>query len=282
MASFYNVPNSTSGTSPYFVPEVWAKEVQKQRENKLFMAKRVDRFDVDFAGGGDVLHVPKVTDLTAGNISNDGSLTDSANTEGEVQLIVDKWKGVSINVPDLLKVQAKYDLMKLYTEKMGYALGKVVESDLLAEYSNVTGAAGSNATDLTDATIRNAVEDLDLALAPFEDRYAIIYPTQKNALLGIDKFVRYDSIPFAADSSPIKTGGIGQLYGVEFSVSALITTISSARANIMWHRSAFGLALVKDVKVENFARTQFSDRLGASELYGIKTMRADHGVQLKS
>lgn len=283
MASFTHIPGTTGGTSYKFVPQVWSKEAQIQRESKLFMAKRIDRFDVDFASGGDVLNIPKVTDLTASAIGNDGSLAEQANTEGSVTLTVDQWMGVVINVPDLLKAQSRYDLMRLYTEKMGYALGKVIETAILTGmYNGATNTAGTGGTDLTDAALRNGVEDLDLALVPFEDRHAVIYPTQKNALLGIDKFVRYDSIAYASGQSPVKTGSIGELYGLEFMVSPLISTISGARANLMWHRSAYGLALVKDIKVEQFARTQFSDRLGSSELYGSATTRADHAVQLKS
>ena len=275
MASF------TTTTHDKFIPEVWSKEAQLARESRLYMANKVDRFDVEFAGGGDLLHIPKVANLTAGDIGNDGSLTDTAPTETEATITINKWKGLSINVPDILKAQSKLDLMKIYTEKIGFALAVAVEDDLLTLYDGLSQNVGTASVDITDATFRSAVQKLDEANAPFEDRYLIIKPSQKNALLGIDKFVRYDAVARSAGDSPIVKGLMGEIYGVQIMVSTRVET-NSATENIMWHKSAFGLAMVKDVKMEQFARTQFSDRMGSSELYGFAELRDDHAVQVRS
>ena len=275
MASF------TTTTHDKFIPEVWSKEAQLARESRLYMANKVDRFDVEFAGGGDLLHIPKVANLTASDISNDGSLTDTAPTETEATITINKWKGLSINVPDILKAQSKLDLMKIYTEKIGFALAVAVEDDLLTLYDGLSQNVGTASVDITDAVFRSAVQKLDEANAPFEDRYLIIKPSQKNALLGIDKFVRYDAVARSAGDSPIVKGMLGEIYGVQIMVSNRVET-NSATENIMWHKSAFGLAMVKDVKMEQFARTQFSDRMGSSELYGVAELRDDHAVQVRS
>lgn len=274
----------TNTTHAVFRPEVWSKEAQLQREARLVMANLVDRHDLDVANAGFKIHIPKVTNLSASAIGSDGSLTDSANTEGEDTITIDKWMGVAINVPDILRAQAAYDLMQLYAKKMGYALGLSVEDDLLALYDDVglTQQVGTAGTDLTDATIRDGIELLDNADAPFEDRYMIIKPSQKNALLGIDKFVRYDAVPYAKGESPILKGNIGEVYGVKVFVSTRVPTLLTETKNLLWQRDAFGLAMQKDIKVEKFARTQFSDRMGASELYGKALLREDHAVKLTS
>lgn len=275
--------SNTVVTHATFIPEIWAKEVQLARETRLYMANLVQRHDADVAQNGDTIHIPTVANLTAGDIGNDGSLADTAQTEGEVTISINKWKGLAINVPDILKAQSKYPIMSIYAKRMGYALGLVVEQDLLALYDGLsTNSVGTAATDLTDATLRNAVQKLDEANAPFEDRFSIIKPSQKNVILGIDKFVRYDSIPFAKDSSPIVKGNVGELYGVSFFVSNNVVLASTETKNMMWHKDAFALAMQKDVHVEKFARTQFSDRMGASELYGVAELRDDHAVKLKS
>lgn len=279
MASF----NTT--TSAVFIPEIWSREAQIQREANLYLAKRVDRFEVDFEGGGNVLHVPKVTDLTAQDIGSDGSLPDQANTEGTLSITVNKWKGVTFNIPDMLRTQAKLDLQSLYTEKAGFGLAKRIELDILGLIPSFTTntAVGTSGTDLTDHTILLANQALDLALVPAEDRHMIVYPTQKRALLEIDKFTRADAIGLAngGPDSPIKTGAVGMIYAVEVLSSALVTS-PSPTYNFMFHKSAIGLALVKDIKFEEFSRVQFATRYGASELYGYAIMRNDHGVQVLS
>jgi len=276
MASF------TTTTHAVFIPEVWAKEVQLAREDKLVMANRVDRFDLEFANGGDILHVPQIANLSAGNIStSDGSLTATAPTEGEITLTVDKWKGISIDIIDLVTAQSRYDLMAKYAEKMGFGLALAVDDDLMALYAGLSQSVGTAATDITDAVFRSGVQLLDEANAPMEDRHAVLHPEQKNALLGIDKFVRYDALGMA-NSIGIRKGDIGELYGVTTLVSTNVGKTATERENIMWQKSAFGLAMVKQVKIEKFARTKFSQTLGSSELYGVAEMRDDHALKLKS
>lgn len=277
MASF------TTTTHAKFIPAVWAKEAQIQRESKLIMANLVERHDVDVADNGSVIHIPIVGNLTAGDIGSDGSLTDSANTENEVTITVNKWKGVSFNVPDIVQAQSKYNLFELYSKKMGYGLGLVLETDLLSLYSSLSGSyvVGTSGVDLTDAQLRLAIQKLDDNLVPFDDRHLVIKPAQRNALLGIDKFVRYDAVAYPKGESPIMKGNIGQLYGVELHVSPNVAGGPPAQ-NLMFHRSAFGLALQKDIKVEKFARTSFADRMGASELYGVAILRDNHAVQVQS
>ena len=276
MASF------TTTTHAVFIPEVWAKEIQLARENKLVLANRVDRFDLEYANGGDILHVPKIANLSAGDISTtDGSLTATAPTETEVTLTVNKWKGISIDIIDLVAAQSRYDLQAKYAEKMGFALALAVDDDLQGLYAGLSQSKGTAATDLTDAVLRSAVQVLDEADAPMEDRYMVLHPEQKSVMLGIDKFVRYDAIG-KANSPAIRKGDIGELYGVVSLVSNNVGKTSNERENIMWQKSAFGLAMVKQVKVEKFARTQFAQTIGASELYGVAEMRDDHALKLKS
>lgn len=278
MASF----TAAAQGNAVFSPALWSKELIIARESMLQMANNVLRLDSDVAENGYILNLPSVSNLSASLIGNDGSLADQAPSESVVQITLNRWMGVSINVPDILAVQSRYELMRLYAEKMGYALGLIVEQDLLGLYSSISATAGSGSADLSDVYIRNAVNSLDNARAPFAERHLIVHPNQRNAILGIDKFVRYDAISYEPGKSPIVKGDIGELYGVQFHVSPEVVSSSSVHKNIMWHKEAFGLAMQKDIKVEKFARVNFSDRMGASELYGFGILRNDHSVLLNS
>jgi N4-gp56 family major capsid protein len=246
------------------------------------MAKHVWRFDSDVASNGYIVNIPTISNLTASLIGNDGSLSDQAPTETVQQVTLNRWMGISINIPDILAAQSKYELLKFYAEKMGYGLGLIVEQDLLGDYGSASTTVGSSTTDLTDATIRSAVNNLDNARAPRTDRHLIVHPNELNALYGIDKFVRYDSVSYPKGESPIYNGDLGMLYGVEVHVSPEVFSVSNIHKNLMWHKEAFALAMQKDIKVEKFARTNFSDRMGASELYGQAVVRTDHVVLLQS
>jgi len=271
-------------THAAWIPEVWSKELVVARESVLVLANLVKRFDVDVAQFGDTIHVPSVTNLTAGDISTtDGTLASQSPTEANVDITIDKWKGVILRILDISKAQSKFDFMAEYSGKMGYALGVKLEQDLAALAAGLSQTVGTyNTNTVSDANLRDAVQTLDDARVPFSDRHLFVKPVIKNALLGIDKFVRYDSVARSAGESPIIKGNIGELYGVMCHVSPEVYKSGNNTSNMMFHRDALALAVQKNLKVEQFARTGFLTPIGASQLYGVKELRDDHGVMIKS
>lgn len=271
-------------THAAWIPEIWSKELIVARESSLLMANLVKRFDADVVQYGDTIHVPSVTNLVAEDISTSTGELEAQNvTEANVDILIDKWKGVVINVLDITKAQSKYEFVAEYSGKMGYALGLAVEQSLTALAASLSVTKGTfNTNTITDVIIRDAVQALDDARVPFSDRHLLIKPVIKNALLGIDKFVRYDSVSFPKDQSPILKGNVGEIYGVMVHVSPETYKTSNNTSNMMFHRDAFALAIQKDIAVEQFARTNFKSRMGASCLYGVKELRDDHGVEIRS
>lgn len=272
---------ATATTHANWIPEVWSREVQIARESSLVLANLVDRFDLDVASYGDVVHVPKVSNLTGGDISTSTGLLDAESpTEGEVQITIDKWKGVNMKVLDIVLAQSKPQFRKLYSDKMAYLLGQMVEADLAALAASLSQTVGTFQTELTDANLRRAVQYLDDAKAPFEDRHFFLKPAVKNTLLGMDKFVRYDA---SGKAGQVNVGKVpGEIYGAVAHISPEVYASSSNVSNMLFHRSALALAIQKGVKMENFARVGWLDHFGASELYGVKEMRDDHGCELRS
>lgn len=272
---------ATATTHATWIPEVWSKEMIVARESVLILANIVDRFDFDVASFGDIIHVPNLSNLTGGNISTSTGLLDAESpTESEIQITIDKWKGVNMKVLDIVNAQAKYDFRRRYTEKMGYVMGSLVEADLAALAASLSQTVGTFNTDLTDANFRRAVQYLDDARAPFSDRHLVIKPAVKNTILGIDKFVRADAI---GSGNGIRSGNVpGELYGAMVHVSPEVYKTSNNTSNMLIHKSCLALAMQKGVKVENFARVGWLDHFGASELYGVKEMRDDQGCELRS
>lgn len=272
---------STATTHAEFIPEVWSKDTIIARESVLVLANIVQRFDADAASYGDVIHVPTVTNLTGGNISTSTGLLDSeAPTETKVDITIDQWKGVNIKVLDIVLAQSKYEFRRLYTEKMGYLLGQMVEAALAIRAASLSQTVGTFNTDLTDANLRRAVQYLDDARVPFADRHFFLKPAVKNTILGIDKFVRADAI---GSGSAIKTGNVpGELYGAMVHISPEVYKTSNNTSNMLIHRECLALAMQKNVKIEQFARVGWLDHFGGSELFGTQEMRDDHGVELRS
>lgn len=275
---------TTSTTAAAFIPEVWSQEVVVARESRLVLAGLVSRWDKEVMNFGDIINIPSLANLAAGDIStSDGTLAASTNTEGTQQLTVNKWKGCVVNIVDIVAAQANQSMRDLYSKKIGYALGLIVEQDLAALAASLSQTYGTFNTDtVTDAILRNAVQALDDARVPFADRHGFFKPALKNAMLGIDKFVRYDSIAYPKGESPTLRGNLGEVYGVSMNFSPEVYSSINNDSNMIFHRECFGLAMQKGVKMTQFAKTAWTDRVGGSELYGVKEIRDDHGVEIRS
>jgi hypothetical protein len=164
---------------------------------------------------------------------------------------------------------------------MGYRLGQILEQDLTLLASTFpANTVGTFNTDLTDANYRRAVQYLDDARVPFPDRHLVLSPAQKNAILGIDKFIRYDA---TGERSMVEIGKVpGEIYGAMCHVSPETYKTGNNTSNQMFHKDAYGLAIQKNIKLEQFARVGWLDDIGGSQLYGKSGLRSDHAVELRS
>lgn len=282
----------TTTTGDVFRPEVWSPEVLRATENALVMANLVKRFDSLVSGKGDVINIPNLSNLTASDKSASTQVTLQAPSETNTQISINKHKESSFLIEDLLKVQANYELMAEYTQKAGESIARQIDTDLLTEYTNFTNTdVGTYGADITDAVIVAANEALDLANAPSEDRAFVIYPTQKSALLRLDKFVKTDYLGQYQSPTVIRTGlpsryMWGDIYGVPtYYTKQVVLTAGTPQQihNILFHKEALALALQLAPRTQSQYILEYLSNLTVVDtIYGVKTIRTDFGVEVRS
>lgn len=293
------VGNITTTTAAVFVPEIWSADVRLATEANLVMAKLVNRqFEGDINQYGDTVHVGDISNLTAQDKAADTDVSFETVTETEFTLTINKHKYVAFKVEDIVKIQSKIDLRARYTEKAGYALAKQVDTDLLGLYSGLSQSVGSAGVDITDATLLSAILLLDNADAPAGDRALVIAPSQMNALLGIDKFVRADAVGYLAAMSPIVTGALakgsfdptkvkgyfGQIYGISVYVSTNVPTTGTSPVsthNLLFHKDAFALAMQENIRIQSdYNIRSLATEVVADCLYGVGEFRDTFAVEV--
>ncbi len=282
----------TTTTGDVFRPEVWSPEVLRATENALVMAGLVKRFDSLVSGKGDVINIPNLSNLTASNKAANTQVTLQAATEANTTISINKHKESSFLVEDLLKVQANYELMGEYTSKAGESIARQIDTDLLDEYTNFTNTdVGTYGSDITDAVILAAIEQIDLANAPLEDRAFVIYPTQKTALARIDKFVKADYLGQYQNPTVVQKGVPsrymwGDIYGVPVYYTKQITQSAGTPTqthNILFHKEALALALQLAPRTQSQYILEYLGNLVVVDtIYGVKTLRTDFGIEVRS
>jgi N4-gp56 family major capsid protein len=292
--------NITTTTVDAFIPEIWSQEIIYQTNNASVFGGLVRRdFDGEIANEGDVVHVPLFSSVTVGTKSA-GTAVDYTNyTESTKDITINQHKYFAFRVDDIANVQSKPELIAGYTKQGGAGLAVTIDTALAALSTNaaVTQNVGGTTTagaytDITDAVIRNAIQLLDEANAPETDRYLVISPAQKNALLGIDKFVEANKI---GDNTVIRTGLFGQIYGVLVYISNNLSDVGAVASSsgasaipaykscVMFHNEAFALATQMNPRVQSaYDLDYLATSVVGDVLYGTGILVPTFAVQVRT
>jgi len=296
----------TSTAAATFVPEVWSDEVIAAFKQNLVLANLVKNMNHQ-GKKGDVIHIPAPVRGDANQKTAENQVTLISNTEGEVQVNIDKHFEYSRLIEDIVATQALNSLRQFYTDDAGYALSKRADTDLGSLFAGfqggtaysgaVIGSDGSTAYDaaanggsgngaaLTDAGIRQMIQTLDDSDVPMSQRYLVIPPVEKNNLLGIERFTEQAFVGEVGAQNSIRNGRVGNIYGVEVYVSSNTPTITADdgsttyRAAGMFHESAMVLVTQVAPRVQTQYKQEYlGDLLTVDMLYGVQELRDDAAV----
>ena len=214
--------NVTPTTAANFIPELWRDAILDYAERKFDLKNRVLDFSSLMSEGGDILHIPKVTEETAASKTAGTAVTYTNNTDGKVDLTVNQHHYEAKRIDDIVRVQESADLFNAYAQSMGYALAKKVENyiavDILqaATGNDVTLAADNTAT---TALVRSGLQKLLDAGYDYTDGETFLYasPAFYMSLLSLGDFTeaqkRGDGV------GPNVSGKVIQAYGMDIIAS---------------------------------------------------------------
>ena len=304
MATSFSPSNSvTTTTAANFIPEIWSDEIVAAYKKNLVLANLVMK--MNFKGKkGDTVHIPAPTRGSASAKAAETAVTLIAATESEVQVSINKHYEYSRLIEDIVEAQALNSMRQFYTSDAGYALARQVDTDLvqLGRLAN-GGSAGArydaayiggdgttlfdytantntgNATALTDAAIRRTIQRLDDNDTPMDNRFFLIPPSSRNTLMGL---ARYTEQAFVGNGNAIRTGEIGNLYGIPVFTSSNADTTSgsgAARVCLMGHKDS--MVLVEQVGVRSqvqYKQEYLATLFTSDTLYGVAALRSAASV----
>jgi len=289
-----------------FIPELWSDEVIGAYKSNLVVANLVTKLNHK-GKKGDTIHIPVPSRGSASAKAANTQVTLSAATNTVVDVSIDKHYEYSKLIEDIAEVQSLASMRKFYTEDAGYALAKQVDTHLLnlSESAQSGGAGGgttdfsfggayigtgttvwtgTNEADITDAGIRAFILKLDNADVPMDNRSLVIPPVAANDLLGINRFTEQQ---FIGSGDAIRTGKIGQIYGVDVYVTTNCPTCKSGggtgdggagteRVGVLMHKDAWVLAEQVGVRSQTQYKQEYLGDLFTSDtIYGIRELRDD-------
>ena len=284
-----------------FVPEVWSDEIIAAYKKNLVAANLIKKMNMK-GKKGDVVHFPAPArgDATAKSAETEVTLIQESGTEKTVT--INQHYEYSRLIEDFAEVQALSSLRRFYTDDAGYALSKRIDTDILVLGREAQGGAATNAytkayiggdgatlyvaannneSAITDAGFRRAIQRLDDADVPMDNRNFVIPPSARNTIMGLSRFTEQ---AFVGSGETIRNGQIGDMYGVKVFVSTNATTTSgtaNARIALLFHPEWAVLVEQLGVRVQTqYKQEHLGTLLTADTLYGVGELRDTSAVAL--
>src|SRR5579872_5249687 len=147
----------------------------------LIMGNLVNRdYEPALAQTGDTINVPIPPTLVANNLAEGGTVQTQNPNLGNAQIVLNTHSEATFLIPDVTKVLAVPDLLRLYMQPAVVAIAERIESDILNLYSQFTSntAVGTAGVAITEAVVDQAETSLFQSKVPgTAGKYLVVDPT---------------------------------------------------------------------------------------------------------
>ncbi len=303
------MPTITSANVASAIVKLVAVDALPALVANLVMGNLVNRdYEPTLAHSGDTVNVPIPAVLVANNIAEGGTVQTQNPSLGNAQIVLNTHAEATFQIPDVTKVLAVPDLLKLYMQPAVVALAERIESDLLNLYSQFTAntAVGLPGIAITEAVVDQAETALFQAMVPASaGKYLVVDPVTYSALRQIPRFSEYYSAG-EAGLRALVDGAVGKLKDFFIFRSQLVSKTGSAPVtthNNAFARDGIGLvirrlpqplpgtgAIAEYAEMGNFGLrvvmsyqpNTLAQQFTVDVLYGCAVLRNTFGVQVDS
>ena len=141
--------DTTTGTvADPFIPEVWGPAVLEAFDKNAVMLQLFNDHSDALAGGGDVVHLPNIGNIAVADAPQMGAplgstFDNTGDTGATLDVTVNEHLVAHFMLPDLVKVQASYNLTNMYANRLGEALAEAVDNYIMGQLILTSGAFSS-------------------------------------------------------------------------------------------------------------------------------------------
>jgi hypothetical protein len=275
----------------------------------LVMGNLVNRdFEPVLAQAGDTVNVPIPPVLTANNLAEGGTVVAQNPSLGNAQIVLNTHAEATFQIPDVTKVLAVPELLRLYMQPAVVALAERIETDLLGLYSQFTANTpiGTPGSAITEATIDAAETALFQARVPASQaKYMVVDANTYSQLRQIPRFSEFNSAG-EAGLRAIIDGAVGRIKDFFVFRSQFVSRTGSSPVttnNIAFAKDGIGLvirrlpqplpgtgAVAEYAEFGNFGvrvimtyqPNTLAQQFTVDVLYGCAVLRNGFGLQVRS
>jgi len=303
------MPAITSANLAHAIVKLVAADALPALVGNLVMGNLVNRdFEPTLAQAGDTVNIPVPPSMTANNLIEGGSVVTQNQDMGNAQIVLNTHAEATFQIPDVTKVLAVPDLLRIYMQPAMVAIAERIETDLLSLYAGfslnpVVGTAGAA---ITEAVVDAAETALFQGKVPMaEPKYLVVDASTYSQLRQITRFSEYNSAGDAGLRALID-GTVGRIKDFFVFRSQFITktgSVPTTTHNLAFAKNAIGLvmrrlpqplvgtgAVAHYAELGNFGMrvtmsyqpNTLSQQFTVDVLYGCAVIRNSCGVQVNT
>jgi hypothetical protein len=275
----------------------------------LVMGNLVNRdYEPSLANAGDTINVPIPPTMVANNILEGGTVTTQNPSLGNAQIVLNTHAEATFQIPDITKVLAVPDLLKIYMQPAVAAIAQKIEGDLLNLYAGLdaNSPVGTPGTPITEAVIDAAETALFLSkVPPSEPKFMVVDAATYSAWRQIPRFSEFQT----AGDAGLRTlvdGSVGKIKDFFVFRSQFVQKTGGSPVtthNMAFTKDALGLvirrlpqplpgtgAIAEYAELGNFGMrvvmsyqpNTLAQQFTVDVLYGCGVLRKSSGVQVNT
>lgn len=303
------MPSITSANVATAIVKLVAADALPALVGNLIMGNLVNRdYEPTLAQAGDTVNVPIPPTLVANNLAEGGTVSPQNPSLGNAQIVLNTHAEATFQIPDVTKVLAVPDLLRVYMQPAVVAIAERIESDLLGLYASFTANApvGTAGTPVTEAVVDTAETALFQAKVPAtQSKYLVVDAGTYSQMRQIPRFSEFQTVGEAGLRALID-GTVGKIKDFFVFRSQLVAKTGSSPItthNVAFVRDAIGLvirrlpqplpgtgAIAEYADLGNFGMrvimsyqpNTLSQQFTVDVLYGVAALRNNFAVQVNS
>src|SRR6202453_5449021 len=136
------MPIITSANVATAIVKLVAADALPALVGNLILGNLVNRdYEPVLAQAGDTVNVPIAPQLVANNIAEGGAVQPQNPSLSNAQIVLNTHAEATFQIPDVTKVLAVPDLLRVYMQPAVVAIAEKIETDILSLYSQFTSNA---------------------------------------------------------------------------------------------------------------------------------------------
>lgn len=260
----------TVTTAAVHIDEIFEDGAIRALEHAQIIGAKADSSWV-FKGHGDTHRKSRIPNIEAQTKAADTALSPTVYTDTEQTVSINVHQACAIKHENIAQVLSRLDVKAEMTKKMGYSLGRAVETNLAALAQNFSQIVGTLGSDISYDDLLDMVVFFETAGYALGDNIcAIISPQMRASVMKLDQFIHADYRGEANAKSASENGMIGTWQKMPFYVSNLTRSPATGQhESFAFHKETIALIMAENQKTttETIALDQ-ADIVVKANIYG--------------